>query len=78
MEPQRGDSVPKFRQVEFIALPFLFSSKLKIWSFQMVVLQGQQSYLVVQKIMMLDRIVVLFIKPTAFFDIPFAIVVIVS
>ena len=44
----------------------------------MVVLQGQQSYLVVQKIMMLDRIVVLFIKPTAFFDIPFAIVVIVS
>ena len=64
---QRGGSVPKFRQVEFIALPFLFSSKHKIWSFQMVVGQGQQSYLVVWKSMMPDRVAVLFIKPTAFF-----------
>ena len=77
----RGGSVPKFRQVEFIALPFLFSSKLKIiWSFQIVVVQGRvwQSYLLIQKRMMLDRVVVLFINPIAFFDIPFAIVVIVS
>ena len=28
--------------VEFIALPFLFSSKLKIWSLHVVVVQGQQ------------------------------------
>ena len=28
--------------VEFIALPFPFSSKLKIWSFHVVVVQGQQ------------------------------------
>ena len=27
---------------EFIALPFPFSSKLKIWSFHVVVVQGQQ------------------------------------
>ena len=47
MEPKRGGSVPKFRQEEFIALPFLFSSKHKIWSFQMVVVQGEQSYLVI-------------------------------
>ena len=78
MELKRGGSVPKFRQVEFIALPFLFSSKLKIWSFKMVVVQGWQSFRVIQKSMMLDRVVVLFIKPVAFFDIPFAIVIIVS
>jgi len=78
LEPKRGGSVPKFRQVEFIALPFLFSSTLKIWSFQIVVVQGRQSFLVVQKSMMLGRVVVLLIKPVAFFDIPFAIVVIVS
>ena len=29
--------------VEFIALPFPFSSKLKIWSFHVVVVQGQLS-----------------------------------
>ena len=35
--------MPEFRQmVEFIALLFPFSSKLKIWSFYVVVLQGQQ------------------------------------
>ena len=28
--------------VEFIALPFSFSSKLKIWSFHVVVVQGLQ------------------------------------
>ena len=28
--------------VEFIALPFPFSSKLKIWSSHVVVVQGQQ------------------------------------
>ena len=28
--------------VEFIALPFPFPSKLKIWSFHVVVVQGQQ------------------------------------
>ena len=28
--------------VEFIALPSLFSSKLKIWSFHVVIMQGLQ------------------------------------
>ena len=44
----------------------------------MVVVQGRQSYLVVQKSMMPDRVVVLLIEPIAFFDIPFAVVIIVS
>ena len=44
----------------------------------MVVVQGRQSYLVVQKSMMLGRAVILLIKRVAFFDIPFAIVITVS
>ena len=37
MELKRGD-----RAREFIASAFPFSSKLKIWSFHVVVVQGQQ------------------------------------
>ena len=42
---EKKGTAPKFRQtdmVEFIALPFPFSIKLKIWSFYVVVVQGQQ------------------------------------
>ena len=39
----RGDRVRLQTEiVKFIALPFPFSSKLNIWSFDVVVLQGQQ------------------------------------
>ena len=42
MELKRGDQARvQTEMVEFIAIPFPFSSKLKIWSFQVVVLQGQ-------------------------------------
>ena len=52
--------------IEFIALPFLFSSKLKIWLFQIVIVQGQQCYLLIQKSLMLGRVVVLLINPLLF------------
>ena len=42
-ELKRGDRVRVQRElVKFIALPFLFSSQLKIWSFHVAVLQGLQ------------------------------------
>ena len=41
MEMKRGDSAQvQTEMVEFIGLPFLFSSKLKIWSFHAVVVKG--------------------------------------
>ena len=43
-----------------------------------VFVQGQESYFVIQKSVMLGRAVVLLIKPIDFFDIPFAIIIIVS
>ena len=44
LEVKRGDRARvKTEMVEFIALPFPFSSKLKIWSFHVVVVQGRQS-----------------------------------
>ena len=39
MELKRRDHA-EFRQ-RFVALPFPFSSKLRIWSFSVVVVQGQ-------------------------------------
>ena len=51
MELKRGDRARvQTEMVEFIASPFSFSSKLKIWSFHVVVVQGQQRN--VQKIVM--------------------------
>ena len=43
LELKRGERA-QFRteMVEFIAQPFPFSSKLKLWSFHVVVVQGQQ------------------------------------
>ena len=43
LELKRGDRDRiQTKMVEFIALPFSFLSKLKIWSFYVVVVQGQQ------------------------------------
>ena len=43
LEVKRGECVRlRTRGVEFIALLFSFSSKLKFWSFHVVVLQGRQ------------------------------------
>ena len=42
-ELKRGERARvQTEMVEFIALPFPFSSKLKIWSFHVVVMQGRQ------------------------------------
>jgi len=40
LELKRRDRA-EFRQ-RFVALPFLFSSRLRIWSFSVVVVQGRQ------------------------------------
>ena len=43
LELNRGDrALVRTEMVEFIAWPFPFSSKLKIWSFHVVVKQGKQ------------------------------------
>ena len=51
--------------IEFIALPFPFTRKLNIWSFHVVVVQGQQSNL--QKGLMHVQSCVFFLL---FFDVP--------
>jgi len=55
--------------IEFIALPFPFSTKLNIWSFHVVVVQGQQSNLLKG---------VMLIKPIAFSGVPVAVAFVVS
>ena len=63
--------------VEFIALPLPFSSKLNIWSFHVVVVQGQQRKS--QKgVMHVQSCFFLLIKSIAFFDVPIAVAVVVS
>ena len=43
LELERRDcGLVQTQVVEFIALPFPFPNKLKIWSFHVVVVQGQQ------------------------------------
>ena len=43
MNLKRGErSQLQIQMLEFNALPFPFSSKLKIWTFHVVVVQGQQ------------------------------------
>ena len=65
--------------VEFIGLLFSFSSKLKIWSFHVVVVQGQQRNQCTKKRdACADRGVALLIKPIAFFDGLLAVAVVVS
>jgi len=48
LEMKRADRVPVQRELgffsqKFIALPFQFLRQLKIWSFHVVVVQGQQT-----------------------------------
>ena len=77
MEPKRRDrALVQTEMVEFIALPFAFPNKLKIWSFRVIVVQGLQSN--VQKSVMHVQNFVLLIKAIAFFDVPFAVFVVVS
>ena len=80
MELKRGDRARvQTRIVEFIALPFSFSSKLKIWSFLVVVVRGQQrSQCTKKRDACADRGVALLIKPIAFFDVLLTVAVIVS
>ena len=69
MEPKRGDCVRVYREkIKFIALPFPFSSHLKIWSFHVSVVQERQRN--VQKSVMQVRVVVLLIKFFAFLTFP--------
>ena len=43
LEMKRGEGARlKTEMVEFLGLPFPFSSKLKLWSFHVVVVQGRQ------------------------------------
>ena len=76
LELKRGDH-PQVQtlMLEFIALPFPFSSERKIWPFHVVVVQGWQRN--VQKIVM-DVPSCRFAKSYCFFDIPVAVTIIVS
>ena len=64
--------------VELIALPFPFSRKLNIWSFHVIVVQGQQSNL--QKGVMHVQRCFLFcsLELLLFFYVPVAVAVVVS
>ena len=65
LELKRGDRIRVQREeVKFIALPFPFSSPLKIWSFHIVVVQGQQR--MYKKAWCTCRVVVLLIKFSPF------------
>ena len=69
LELKRGDRARiQTKTAEFIALPFPLSSKLKIWSFHVVVVKGQQRN--VQKSVITCRVIVLLIKPFTFFRFP--------
>ena len=69
MELTRGDRARiETEMVEFIALPFPFSSKLKVWSFHVVVVQEQQRN--VQKSVMHVQ--------SCFFEVLLAVAVLVS
>ena len=62
--------------LEFIALPFRFSSKLNIWSFHVVVVQEQQRN--VQKSVMHVQSCCFAHQTYCFLDVPVAVVVVVS
>ena len=65
LEMKRGDRAQvQTEMVEFLCLPFPFSSKLKFWSFHVVVVQGRQRN--VQKSVMHVQTRCLLIKPVAF------------
>ena len=64
--------------VEFITSPFLFSRKLKILLFHVVVEQGRQKKKKNKKGDASYRAVVLLTKPIFFFDVAIAVAVVVS
>ena len=73
LELKRGNRVGVQREiVKFIALPFLFSRQLKIWSFHVV---GKKMY---KKAGSMCRVIVLLIKNYRVFDIPIAVATVVS
>ena len=59
--------------VKFIALPFPFSTQLKLWSFHVVVVQARDGKEMYKKALCTCRVVVLLIKAT--FDVAVAVVV---
>ena len=77
LELKRGGRAQvQTEMVEFIASPFTYSRKLKMWSFYVVVVQGQQRN--VQNSVITCKVVVLLIKPIVFFDVLLAVAVVVS
>ena len=77
MELKRRDRAQVLKEmVEFITLPFPFSSKLKIWSFHVVVVQGLQRN--VQKSVMHAQSCCFADYTYCFFDVPVAVTVGVS
>ena len=77
MELKRRDRAQVLTEmIEFIVLPFPLSSKLKIWSFHVVVVQGLQRN--VQKSVMHVRSCCFALKTYCFFDVPFVVAVAVA
>ena len=69
LELKRTDRIQVLKEiVEFIVLPFPFPSKLKIWSFHVLVMQELQGN--VPKSLSTCRVVILLIKPIAFLTFP--------
>ena len=69
MEPKRRDrALVQTEMVEFIALPFPFPNKLEIRSFRVIVVQGLQSNVQKKR----DA------RAEFFFDVPFAVAVVVT
>ena len=78
MEPKRRDrALVQTEMVEFIALPFPFPNKLKIWSFRVIVVQGLQSN-VQKKRDARAEFLFCSLNLLLFFDVPFAVAVVVS
>ena len=87
LQLKRGDCARvQTEMVEFFAMPFPFSSKLEIWSFQVVVLQRRQRNLQTKRDANLGtrlawcmcRVVILLMKPIAFFDVAVAVAVAIA
>ena len=77
LELKRGDR-PRVQteMLEFIAMPFSFSNERKIWLFHVVVVQGRQRN--VQKSVMHVQSCCFAHYTYCFFDVPVAVVVVVS
>ena len=77
MERKRGDRARILTEmVEFIASPFPFSSKLKIWLFHVVVVQGQERN--IQKSVMHEQSCCFAHQTYCFFDVLLAVAVVGS